>query len=98
MRIKVILAIAVGLLFCSLSTLEFPELMSLSDNTSNDFSVAVFRSDSGMAVRKQMPRSQRGPRLTATGKRQSAALDHIGIPVVSVSSDNFLRLFCIQRT
>jgi hypothetical protein len=41
MRIKLILAIAVGLLFCSLATLEFPELLTLSDSTSNDFSLVL---------------------------------------------------------
>ena len=40
-RIKLIPAIAVGLLFCSLATLEFPELLTLSDNTSNDFSLVL---------------------------------------------------------
>ena len=37
MRIKLTLAIVVGLLFCALVIREIPELINLVDDTSNDF-------------------------------------------------------------
>jgi hypothetical protein len=39
MRIRLSVAIVVGLLFCTLAALELPELISLTDDTSNDFSL-----------------------------------------------------------
>jgi hypothetical protein len=38
MRLKVIFFVVVGLLLCSLATLETPEFLKLADDTSNDFS------------------------------------------------------------
>ena len=42
LRIKLPFAIVVGLLFCTLATMELPELINLVDDTSNDFSLIVF--------------------------------------------------------
>ena len=39
MRAKLILVTLVGLLFCSLATLETTELLKLADDSSNDFSL-----------------------------------------------------------
>jgi hypothetical protein len=45
MRVKLALAIVVGLLFCALVVRELPELINLVDDTSNDFSLVVFAKD-----------------------------------------------------
>lgn len=41
MRTRVVLSIVVGLLFCTLATLEFPEFLRLVDDTSNDYSLTT---------------------------------------------------------
>ena len=54
MRIKLTLSIVLGLLFCALVVTEFPELINLIDNTSNDFSLVVFAKDAVTVVEIEM--------------------------------------------
>jgi hypothetical protein len=44
-RSKLHLAIVTALLFCALAVVEFPELLNLKDDTSNDFTLLVARQD-----------------------------------------------------
>jgi hypothetical protein len=39
------LAVVTALLFCALAVVEFPELVNLKDDTSNDFTLLVSRQD-----------------------------------------------------
>ena len=41
MRTPIKIAMVVVVLLCTLATLEFPELVNLTDDTSNDFSLTV---------------------------------------------------------
>jgi YbbR domain-containing protein len=44
-RSRLHLAIVTALLFCALAVVEFPELVNLKDDTSNDFTLLVSRQD-----------------------------------------------------
>jgi hypothetical protein len=67
MRIRLIVATIAGLLFCTLAALEFPELVNLTDDTSNDYSLAIFPRSEGAAVQKQIADFPAGS--TATNRR-----------------------------
>jgi hypothetical protein len=99
MRIKLILAIAVGLLFCSLATLEFPELVTLSDNTSNDFSLVLLGSRPAVSIKKkQTLPPQKNATSQVTRPAQKPIFRDFDFAVGLQSPNDFLRLFCIQRT
>jgi hypothetical protein len=55
MRTKTTLALVISLLFCTLATLELPELMNLTDDTSNDYSLVVFTANKVTVVTEQAP-------------------------------------------
>jgi len=56
-RAKLILAVVAGLLFCTLSTLEFPEFLKLVDDTSNDYSLLAHVQEAiPTPTQKQAPR------------------------------------------
>ena len=44
-RSRLRFAVVAALLFCALALVEFPELLSLKDDTSNDFTLLVSRQD-----------------------------------------------------
>lgn len=98
-RIKLIFGLAVVLLFCSLATLEFPELITLSDNTSNDFSVEVF-GVSGIAP--VAAKTTAPPQQALISEPLLSFFDdtdgHLGLASDSLHEKDCLRLFCIQRT
>src|SRR5271154_6732592 len=50
-------ALIIGLLFCTLGALELPELVNLTDNTSNDYSTSVFQNQKENTLKedKQVP-------------------------------------------
>jgi hypothetical protein len=59
MRVKLALAIVIGLLSCALVVRELPELINLVDDTSNDFSLVVFAKDASTVVKIQtLPQGQ----------------------------------------
>ena len=109
MRIKLTLAIVVGFLFCTLLAMEFPELVNLVDDTSNDFCLIVFVKNAVAVVKTQMKNAvtavktemlhQRRLALADVRRRQAAA----SFPAYSLmqtfqTSDDTLHLLCIQRT
>jgi hypothetical protein len=49
-RNRLSLAIVAGLLFCTLVALELPELLNLTDDTSNDFSLLCTQQDASAVV------------------------------------------------
>ena len=98
MRIKLTLAIVVGLLFCTLSAMEVPELVKLVDDTSNDFSLLVFVKNSVTVVKTQVLH-QSPPALADVRRPQAVA----SFPAYSLihsfqTSDDTLHLLCVQRT
>ena len=96
MRVKLALAIVVGLLFLPLTTLELPELINLTDDTSNDFSLIVFAENAATVVKNQILHLKRSPMLASIRRRQVGAWF---APCSLVqSSDDMLHSLCIQRT
>jgi hypothetical protein len=96
MRARFILVAVVGLLFCSLCTLETPELVKLADDTSNDFSILIHRQETTDSICNPAPIA----RLKVS--RPRPVLDITPVPLHSVSSSrfapDFLHFLCIQRT
>jgi hypothetical protein len=97
MRIQYSVGLVVGLLFCSLALLEFPELLNLSDDTSNDYSLTISQSTTGGVARDRMdlPGTVKsgGERMKSESPRlprRSEVRSHTG--------DDILRLLCIERT
>jgi hypothetical protein len=56
MRTKLNLAIVFVLLFFGLTTLEFPELLTLTDNTSNDFALIASTQNASRNAKSEKPR------------------------------------------
>lgn len=98
MRVRLTLAMVVGLLFCALATLEIPELVNLVVDTSNDFSLVVFIKNAPSAVKAQVP--FQGRRVFAGAQRpQVTAYSPAGsFRLTSQHSDDLLHVLCIQRT
>jgi len=98
MGVRFIVAIIVGLLFCTLATLEFPELLNLSDDTSNDYSLAIFQGTAeGMAEKLA------GLPLAAANniRERSSEVEHVDArvsPYSSLHDAPGLHLLCIRRT
>ena len=63
MRFNFILALITGLLFCTLATLEVPEFLSLTDDTSNDYLVTTAQESAPVDVQKDVKRNE--PNLVA---------------------------------
>jgi hypothetical protein len=96
MRTRFILVAIVSLLFCSLSTLETPELVKLADDTSNDFSIQIHRQETTESICNPAPIA----RLKCSQLRP--VLKHTPIEPRAISSSLFapdvLHFLCIQRT
>jgi hypothetical protein len=97
-RIRLKLATVAALLLCSLATMEFPELVSLIDDTSNDFSVIFFAKDAPTVVKIRiclLPEEHRAP--SGSQHRFASATNR---PLIRPfeASDGMLHLFCTQRT
>ena len=95
-RIQLTLALVVGFLFCSLATMEVPELVNLVDNTSNDFSLVVFVKNAPTAVKVRM-RHQGRPGILPS-QQPNAFRTHSSIQSPLQASDDVLHLLCVQRT
>jgi hypothetical protein len=101
MRVKLALAIVIGLLFCALVVREIPELINLVDDTSNDFSLVVFAKDAVTVVKIQtLPQGQ--PVLADIQRRQ-APLCFPCFPTHSLiqnlrTPDDVLHVSCVLRT
>ena len=97
MRAKLILATLVGLLLCSLATLEITELSRLADDTSNDFSLLHSGAESSSAAfrngRDLLPRSGSYPPYRC----EQVRVCRRAIPSSHLSKD-FPDFLCIMRT
>jgi hypothetical protein len=97
MRIQYSVSLVVGVLFCTLALLELPELLNLSDDTSNDYSLTISQSTTGAVAREQTDL----PVTVKTGgkriKGESPQLPE-RTAVQSRPGGDVLRLLCIRRT
>lgn len=98
MRVKLTLAIVVGLLLCALVIQELPELINLVDDTSNDFSLVVFAKDAVTVVKIQM--LPQGQPVLADIQRRQTALSFSIHPLIQNfrTSDDVLHMSCVLRT
>jgi hypothetical protein len=95
-RTKLILGIAVSLLFCTLAMLEMPEFLTLTDNTSNDFSLGTSQEDAVAVVQAQAPLVPAGPIEKVTHRRApSFRIRPLNQPP---TVDDLLHSLCVQRT
>jgi hypothetical protein len=101
MRLKLNLAIAIGLLSCTLATLEFPELVNLVDDTSNDYSLAVFAQSAPAAVTIKLRLNESRPALpealSGIEYRQPVAYLSTDSSVARTTGD-MIHSLCILRT
>jgi len=97
LRVKLVLAMIAGMLFCTLTTLEVPELLTLTDNTSNDYSLTAVQEAAPPAIERQAAESPRVQTLkSVTPRRQSAA--RLQAVSFEPSVGDFLHSLCILRT
>jgi hypothetical protein len=95
---RVSIALLLGLLICAVAAREFPELTSLSDNASNDYSAAVFQKGSSPSAAHQLP-------VVAAVAVIEFHIVEMTVPVVDSKSfellssfPDLLHLLCVQRT
>jgi hypothetical protein len=96
MRPKIIFFIVVGLLFCSLATLETSEFLKLADDTSNDFSLLNVEANTSTAVVRQSHESQPKAVPAPIQRRQPQVLPDI--PDAANASADILHVLCVIRT
>jgi hypothetical protein len=96
MRAKLILAALIGLLFCSLATLETPEILKLADDTSNDFSLLHTQQESSSTVVRQSLEVQPEAVPTMDGGERPRVLRRTAGS--SYPAKDFLHFLCIMRT
>jgi hypothetical protein len=99
MRPRVIFFIVVGLLFCSLATLETPEFLKLSDDTSNDFSLLNVESNTSSAIVRQAQESK--PKaVPAPIQRRQPKQPEVRPDIFhsSNASNGLLHVLCVIRT
>jgi hypothetical protein len=97
MRPKVIFFVVVGLLFCSLATLETSEFLKLADDTSNDFSLLNVEGNTSSDIVRQSRESQPKAVPAPVQRRQPKARPDIPV-AASASSVDLLHVLCVIRT
>lgn len=99
MRVKLALATVVGLLLCSLATMEFPELVNLIDDSSNDFSLVVFVKGAPTAVKVGVRTLHEERRSAPAGREAIFALlrTDLLIQPAQIAAD-MLDQLCVHRT
>jgi hypothetical protein len=88
----------VGLLFCTLATMELSELINLADDSSNDFSLVVFAENTVTAIKtRALPQGR--PLLRDIQPRQADEYfqSHSLIRTFQASDDDMLHVLCVQR-
>jgi len=97
LRPKLIFFVIVGLLFCSLATLETTEFVKLADDTSNDFSLLNVETNTSSAVVRQSRESQpEVVRVPVQKTRQPELLPTI--PESVDASHDLIHVLCVIRT
>jgi hypothetical protein len=97
MRPRVIFFVIVGLLFCSLATLETTELFKLVDDTSNDFSLLNVDSNTSSTLLRQSQESRPKALPAPIPRRRPEVRPAISQASQNVSHD-LLHVLCVIRT
>lgn len=98
-RSRICLALIVGLLFCSLGSLEIPELVKLADDSSNDFTILHSPQEiAAPMLAKQAPASLETPQEHAPGWISDPIDSVVVVALHPHASDQLIHLLCIQRT
>ncbi len=98
MHRNLLLTIMVSLMLCSLAMLEVPELLNLTDDTSNDFSLPVMRQSSPSIVINNAPGMGRiDSPLVSNWNFDPLTIRPVFLASPSPHHD-LLHLLCIQRT
>jgi hypothetical protein len=97
MRLKPTFALTISLLFCTLATLGLPELIHLTDDTSNDYSLVVFTANKVTVVTEQAPSSPEKAPLSPAVRHQYPATSLQSRSSIEPSAD-LLHPLCILRT
>lgn len=98
MRAKITLALVAGLLFCTLSTLEFPEFLRLTDDTSNDFLVTAVQETVPAVTESQAPRFESELISTSQCARCSGRAVRVDSRGFAPSVGKIFHSLCILRT
>jgi hypothetical protein len=96
MRAKLILVTLVGLLFCSLATLETTELLKLADDISNDFSLPHSEHETSSAIVCKSVAVQ--PTAFTTTDESEPRRVRRRTAGSSYPAKDFLHFLCIMRT
>jgi hypothetical protein len=97
MRLKAIFFVVVGLLFCSLATLETGEFLKLADDTSNDFSLLNVEASTPSVIVRQSHESQ--PKAVPAPIQRRQPKIRTDIPDTSrAASNDRLDILCVIRT
>ena len=96
MRSHLTLVVLVGLLFCSLAAIEIPELVNLTDDTSNDYTVIVSQSRATAVKVSQ----QSGASAIAVQRNSISEYGRVprSLDGATHRSHDVLHLCCVQRT
>ena len=100
LRFNFIIALMTGMLFCTLSTLEVPEFLRLTDDTSNDYFVAPVQETAPTPVQSPAPGPVSNPVVaiaTAVPRLIQRAV-RFQSRGSAPSVDDFLHSLCILRT
>jgi type III secretory pathway lipoprotein EscJ len=96
MRSHLTLVVLVGLLFCSLAAIEIPELVNLTDDTSNDYTVIVSQSrTTAVKVSQQSGAVAIAVQSNPISEYSGVARSFDG---ATHRSHGVLHLCCVQRT
>ena len=94
---KILVPIIVGLLLCGLVTAELPELLSLTDNTSNDFTVR--KASAPQSTANACAASYNSSRLNTKGFVHNQQVSRIAaFDNVKPASSSLFILLCTLRT
>ncbi|HVB55788.1 MAG TPA: hypothetical protein VNE63_05050 [Candidatus Acidoferrales bacterium] len=93
---KLSITVVVGLLLCSLTVLEFPELVNLVDDTSNNFTFLTSPGEMAISSVEQAAPEEHKSAVTRNQERSSLML--LRFAAASKDSNSLLRFLCIRRT
>lgn len=95
--VKTLLPMIVGLLLCGLVTAELPEILSLTDNTANDFTIR--KAPTPQTAPNLSAASYNSSRLSTKGFEYSEQVNRRGILIDwKPTSSSLFILLCALRT
>jgi hypothetical protein len=96
MRTRLIFAVLLGLLFCSLASLEATELVRLADDTSNDFSLPHSEQETSSAIVRRSLSVQ--PTAFPTTDASEPWRVRCRVADSTYPAKDFLHFLCVIRT